>query len=193
MALTGKAKTEYQREYMRRRRAGLTAKPAATKPAARATKPGPDRRDEKIAALGRQLAQAHKRIAELVGAAIFSEAGKLRAEIGKLKSDIIKLKAALQEEPDAAKLRKKVIEQQVEMAGLRQELRRVAKERDQYPMWAHWYAQPKHRDARQLLTPQNYRVLIKALHPDRARHVTPAELAAAERIITALRPLFDTD
>jgi hypothetical protein len=52
---------------------------------------------------------------------------------------------------------------------------------------------PKRQEAQRLLTLQNYRVLIKVLHPDRARHVTPAELAAAERIITALRPLFDED
>src|SRR5262245_41627533 len=111
-------------ERSRRYRAGLAAKPApATKPAEPATKPGPDRRDEKIAALERQLAQAHKRIAELerrgegqltrghrdsgqTGAAVFSEVGKLRAENAKLKSDIIKLKIMLQEEPDVAKLRK---------------------------------------------------------------------------------------
>jgi len=37
----------------------------------------------------------------------------LRGENAKLKSDIIKLKAMLQEEPDAAKLRKKVVDQQV--------------------------------------------------------------------------------
>jgi len=41
-----------------------------------------------------------------------------------------------------------------------------------------------------LLTRQNYTVIIiKALHPDRAKHV--AELATAQRLATALRPLFD--
>jgi hypothetical protein len=40
----------------------------------------------------------------------------------------------LQEEPDAAKLRKKVVDQRVEMASLRQEMRRLAKERDKYRM-----------------------------------------------------------
>src|SRR5262245_5160242 len=60
-------------ERSRRHRAGLSAQPAATKP-------GPDRRNEKIAALQRELAQAIKHIA------------KLRAENTKLKSDIVKLK-----------------------------------------------------------------------------------------------------
>src|SRR5262249_25534755 len=45
------------------------------------------------------------------GKSPFSEVGKLRAEIGRLKSDIIKLKMMLQEEPDAAKLRKEVVDQ----------------------------------------------------------------------------------
>jgi hypothetical protein len=86
----------------------------------------------RIRELKQQLAQAHKRIAELERRGEgqltrshreersrpveFTEVGKLRAEIGRLKSDIIKLKMMLQEEPDAAKLRKKVIDQQVEMA-----------------------------------------------------------------------------
>jgi len=38
----------------------------------------------------------------------------------------------LQEEPDAAKLRKKFVDQQVEMANLRQVMKKIAKERDQY-------------------------------------------------------------
>src|SRR5262249_10509529 len=107
--------------------------------------------------------------------------------IGKLKSDIIKLKMMLQEEPDAAKLRKKVVEQQVEKASLLRELKRVAKERDQYLT----RTRLKYREARHLLTRQSYNVIIKALHPDRAQHVTAAEKAAAERVVTGLRPLFD--
>jgi hypothetical protein len=188
MALTGKAKTDYQREYMRRRRARLIA----TKPA---TKSGPDR----IAALERQLAQAHKRIAELERRGEgqltrgrrqeFGEVAKLRAEIGKLKFDIIKLKAALQEEPDAAKLRKKVVEQQEVMTSMRQAMKRVAKERDQYRV----RIQPKFREATRLLTRQNYGIIIKALHSDRTKQVGPPELAEAERVAIALRPLFDED
>jgi len=116
----------------------------------------------------------------------FSEVGKLRAEIGKLKSDIFKLKAMLQEEPDAAKLRKKVIDQQVEMAGLRQALRRAAKQRDEYQA----RTQPKYRKATKHATPENYRLLIKALHSDRLKQCSTAELAAAERVAVALRPLF---
>jgi hypothetical protein len=29
------------------------------------------------------------------------------------------------------------------------------------------------------------------LHPDRTQHITGAEKAAAERVVTGLRPLFD--
>jgi chromosome segregation ATPase len=119
----------------------------------------------------------------------FTEVGKLRAEIGKLKSDIFKLKAMLQEEPDAAKLRKKVVDQQTEMASLRRALKRVAKERDEYQA----RTKPKYREAARLLTGPNYRVIIKAMHPDRSQHVTAAELAAAERVVTGLRPLFIED
>jgi hypothetical protein len=54
MALQGEAKTAYMREYMRRRRAGMSAKPAATKPV---TKPEPDRRDEEIARLKARIAE----------------------------------------------------------------------------------------------------------------------------------------
>src|SRR5262245_13761875 len=96
----------------------------------------------------------------------FTEVGKLRAEIAKLKSDIVKLKAALQEEPDAAKLRKKIIDQQVEMASLRQALKRAAKERDEYQSRTQQYSKLKHQEARGLLIRPNYNVLIKALHSD---------------------------
>jgi hypothetical protein len=154
-----------------------------------------------IAALKQQLTQAHKRIAELERRSEgqltrssrregieFGEVGKLRAEITKLKSDILKLKAALQEEPDMAKLRKKVVDQQVEMASMRREIKRLAKERDKYRT----STQPKFREASRLLTRQNYRLIVKALHSDRAKLVTPDELATAERVATALGPLFES-
>jgi hypothetical protein len=120
----------------------------------------------------------------------FGEIGRLRAEIVRLKSDNFKLKAALQEDPDVAKLRKTVIDQRVEMMGLRQELRRVAKERDQYQARVKAYRHLKHAEARRLLIRQNHDLIIKALHPDRSKHVTAAELAEAERVVVALRPLF---
>jgi len=116
----------------------------------------------------------------------FSEVGKLRAEIGKLKSDIRKLKAMLQEQPDAANLRKKIVDQQVEMAAMRRIMKEIAKERDANQR----RVQPEYQEARRLLTGPNYRVIIKALHPDRGRHVSSAELAEAERLAVALRPLF---
>jgi hypothetical protein len=159
----------------------------------------------RIRELLQQLTQAHKRIAGLErrGAGEgqltrshreersrpveFTEVGKLRAEIGRLKSDNFKLKAALQEEPDAAKLRKKVVDLQVEKAGIRQELRRVAKERDKYQA----HVQPKYSEARKLLTRENHNAIINALHVDRLKQCSPDELKTAHRLITALRPLFD--
>ena len=116
----------------------------------------------------------------------FTEVGGLRAEIGKLKSDIAKLKMALQEEPDVAKLRKKVVEQQVEMASLRRVMKKIAKERDQYKA----RVKPKYREARHLLTRKSHNVIINALHADRLKQCDPAELKEAHRLVTALRPLF---
>jgi len=121
------------------------------------------------------------------GREFFSEESRLRREIAGLKSDIAKLKMALQEEPDTAKLRKKVIEQRVEMASLRQALRRTAKERDRLRE----QTQKRFREASRHATRKNYGILAKALHCDRAKHASAAELAEAERIIIALRPLFD--
>ena len=153
-----------------------------------------------IAALKRELAQAHKRIAELErrgeGQLTRSrreehgEVGRLRAEVVKLKSDIIKLKAMLQEEPDAAKLRKKVVDQQVEMASMRRAMKQIAKQRDEYQSRVKAYTQLKHREARGLLTRKTYGDIIKALHSDRSKQVDSSELAAAERLFIALRPLF---
>jgi hypothetical protein len=102
---------------------------------------------------------------------------------------MVKLRMALQEEPDAAKLRKKVIDQQVEMASLRQELRRVVKERDKYRL----QTEKRFREARHHATRKTYGVIVNALHSDRAKHVTADELAEAERLFIALRPLFDEE
>jgi hypothetical protein len=93
----------------------------------------------------------------------------------------------LQEEPDAAKLRKKVVDQQTEMAGLRRAFKRTAKERDKYQK----RKRLKYQEAERLLIPRNHSVLIKALHSDRMKQCTAAELATAERLAIALRPLFD--
>jgi uncharacterized protein with PIN domain len=123
----------------------------------------------------------------------FTEVGKLRAEIGRLKSDNTKLRAMLQEEPDAAKLRKKVADQQAEMASMRRVMKEIAKERDQYQSRVKAYRQPKHQEARRLLTRKNHNVLLNALHSDRSKHVTVADLATAERLVVTLRPLFDED
>jgi hypothetical protein len=45
--------------------------------------------------------------------------------------------------------------------------------------------------ARELLTRQNHNAIINALHEDRLKQCSPAELATAHRLVTALRPLFD--
>jgi hypothetical protein len=110
----------------------------------------------------------------------------LRAEIRNLKSDIHKLKAMLQEQPDTAKLRKKVVDLQVEMAVLRREKKEIAKERDELQE----HVTKEYREARRLLTGPNYRVLIKALHSDRSQHVSSDDLAKAERLAVALKALF---
>jgi hypothetical protein len=160
-----------------------------------------------IAALKQQLAQAHKRIAELERRGEgqltrshreershpmeFTEVGKLRAEIGRLKSDNTKLKAMLQEEPDAAKLRKKVVEQQVEMVSLRRDLKQITRERDQYQKRVKVLTQPKYREAMKLLMRKNHDAIIWALHADRLKQCSPTELATAHTLVTALRPLFD--
>jgi len=116
----------------------------------------------------------------------FGEVYKLRAEIGKLKNDILKLKAALQEEPDAAKLRQKVVDQQAEMASMRRAMKRIAEERDKRER----HTTPEYREAQRSLTAQNYRVLIKALHFDRRKQISSIELAEAERIAISLRAVF---
>jgi len=200
-------------ERVHRFRAKQRADKPETKPE---TKPATDtllrfaKLKARIAELERQLTQAHKRIAELERPrngqltrsrraqagerpVEFSEVGRLRAEIGRLKSDIIKLKAALQEDPDAAKLRKKVADQQVELASMRRVMKEIAKERDKYQVRVKAYRQPKHQEARRLLTRKNHNVLLNALHSDRSKHVTVADLATAERLVVALRPLFDED
>ena len=132
-------------------------------------------------------AQAAIKPAEPTRSGRFSEEGRLRAEIVALKSDITKLKMMLQEEPDAAKLRKKVIDQQTQMRGLRAVLKRTAEERDTYRKRTH----PKFREASRMATRETYNVIIKALHSDRAKHVTATEIAEAAKRVTALRPLFD--
>jgi hypothetical protein len=182
-------------ERSRRHRAG------AAQPAPKA-KPTPrERFDPRLLD---EIARLKARIAELeakrVGGVVrsgrahaettFSETGRLRAEIAKLKSDNIKFKAMLAEEPDAAKLRKKVIDQKAEMASLHQENRRLAKERDKHRSDAQRYKLPAHKDARSLLVRKTFNAIVKALHPDRRKLTTDEEMAEAERQFIALKPLF---
>jgi hypothetical protein len=134
----------------------------------------------------RQLKTAHSRREEI---GEFTEIGRLRGEIGRLKSDNRKLKEMLQEEPDAAKLRKKVADQQVEMAAMRREMKEIAKERDQYEKRARRLT-PKYQEAAKLLTVKNHNIIVKALHYDRSQQCTADELKNAERVAVALRPLF---
>jgi hypothetical protein len=150
----------------------------------------------KPAAKSAQLTRSHRREAGEVPPFMrvpehFSEIGKLKAQNGALKSDVAKLKAALQQDPDTAKLRQKVIDQRTEIASMRAAMKRIAKERDQYQTHVARARPRKYGEARGLLTRQNYGILIKALHSDRMKQCTAAELAEAERVATALRPLFD--
>jgi len=115
-----------------------------------------------------------------------TEIGRLRAEIGKLKSDITKLKAMLAEEPDAARLRKKVVDQQVEVTSMRRVMKKIAKERDEYRA----RVEPKYREATGLATRATFNAIIKALHFDRRQQIKPNELAEAERLFITLKPLF---
>jgi hypothetical protein len=112
-----------------------------------------------------------------------SEVGTLQRRIKHLKLEIARLKAALAEEPDMAKLRLKAVDQAAQIRQLQQQVRKVVKERDQYQI--RWKS-----GAQYLLTAENFRVLVKAVHPDRAKNTSPGEMAAAERIVIALRPLF---
>ena len=89
----------------------------------------------------------------------------------------------LAEEPDAAKLRKQVIE----MASMRQTMKKIAKERDQYRA----RTKSKYREAQRLATRKNHNVIIKALHVDRDKSHTAEEIAEARRVAIALRSLFD--
>ena len=90
-------------------------------------------------------------------------------------------------------LRKKVVDQQVEMASMRRVMKEIAKERDKYQARVKAYRQPKHQEARRLLTKKNHNLIINALHPDRTKQVTDEERKEAERVAIALRPLFDED
>jgi hypothetical protein len=119
----------------------------------------------------------------------FGESANLRAEIGNLKSDLAKRAAMLALEPDAAKLRKEVVDQQVEMASLRRTLKEVTKERDRYRI----RVTRKFREVQRLLTSKNHNLLAKFFHPDSSQHVTADDRADAARLVIALRPLFIED
>jgi hypothetical protein len=69
------------------------------------------------------------------------------------------------------------------MASLRQAMKALAKERDQYRR----RAQKKFLEANTLATGKTFRAIVNALHP----HVTTADLKEAQRLFIALRPLFD--
>ena len=77
MPLKGEARTEYMRDYMRRRRAAERA--GATKPAA----PDHDALEARNAALEQELAQAKARIAELekAGTVAAAEIAALKGEL----------------------------------------------------------------------------------------------------------------
>jgi hypothetical protein len=117
-----------------------------------------------------------------------SEEATLRRNVAILKSDVLRLKEALQEEPDLAKLRQKVVDQRLEIAQLKRDIKRLAKERDKLQIRA--TRRRREAEAEKMLTAASFRLLVKVVHSDRAAHSTAAELAAAERIVIAMRPLF---
>jgi uncharacterized phage infection (PIP) family protein YhgE len=177
-------------ERVRRFRAKQRADKPVTKPV---TKPD--------TALEKELAQAKRHIAELeqhqakpsgpaVNEAALAQKREqmlLRGENAKLKSENAKLKTMLKEAPNVAELLKKVVDQQDKMNRLRQNIRILAKERDRLL----GQTEKRFREASHYATRKTYSVIVKALHSDRAKHTTAAELAEAERLFIALKPLFD--
>jgi hypothetical protein len=65
-------------------------------------------------------------------------------------------------------------------------MKEIAEERDKYQLMTG----KVFREAGQIATRKTYSVIVKTLHTDRAKHVTPAELAEAERLYIGLKPLF---
>jgi hypothetical protein len=96
------------------------------------------------------------------------------SELDKLRTENVRLRALLQEDPDAAKLRKKVVELQAQAHSMRVEMKRLAKERDKFQRF--YAVMPSSREARRLLTRKTYNDIIKALHSDRLRHVAPSPI-----------------
>jgi hypothetical protein len=111
------------------------------------------------------------------------------AEIVKLKSDIFKLKAMLQEEPDAAKLRKQVVDQKVEMAAMRKAMKEIAKQRDKWRSYGLVIGKIGEEGTR-LLSRDTFATIAKGLHPDRLQTCSKVELDRAARLFLRLRPLF---
>jgi len=164
-------KRQYMREYMRQQRAaGRHGKPQG--------KPTPAK-----SRLGGSNRPVTKRSA--------SALDKERAEVAWLRQENARLKAMLREDPDAAKLRKKIDALQTEIASMRRAMKEDAKQRDHFQKRYQKRTTPKGREAEGLLTTENYRAIVKALHYDRAQHVSADEMKTAEQIFIALRPLFD--
>jgi hypothetical protein len=190
------AMTEAERK--RRQRAGLANRRDVPKQAGPVPKPSPvsdAAKDREIARLKAALAHRDREIAALKKG---TQAGglarrhpesadsRLRAENTQLKSDNAKLKMMLAEEPDTAKLRKKAVDQQVEMASMRRAMKEIGKERDKLTK----LTDKRFLKAAHLASRQSYGVLVHVLHSDKRKHATEADLAEAERIIVAIKPLF---
>lgn len=109
------------------------------------------------------------------------------SELDVLKAENVRLRALLREDPDAAKLRKKVVELQAETHSMRVAMKQIAKDRDRYRSVHLWLRRvdKRHLDRAAFL------VLAKATHDDRLEKCTKAELAEASRIVLELRPLFE--
>jgi hypothetical protein len=85
-------------ERSRRYRAGLAAKPAATKPAEPATKPEPDRRDADIARLSARIAELE------AGTLSTAERQKLETRIRELEAELARERAKKTAHPEPPEL-----------------------------------------------------------------------------------------
>jgi hypothetical protein len=151
--------------------------------------------EARIAELESALAERDRRakapgLTKAAGRSAEFTENKQQANDRHLEAELRRHKAALQEEPDAAKLRLKVVDQQTELVAMRRALKQMGKERDQALKQLARYQGRRGRalqDAEQLLTAKRFRVVVMALHSDRAEKVTAAELAEAERTFIATK------
>jgi hypothetical protein len=118
-----------------------------------------------------------------------NEETKLRAENAELRARIRRLTPTL--DGEVVKLRKEVEGLRAERTNLKQELRRVAKQRDQYRDVSN---SPLLRTAaRGGLKRERFNAIAKALHADRLEKCSKDELNDAASYFFEIKPLFGFD